>query len=145
MRLQTYNLFLELRINKFDLMGVIRKTQSVSLVLNECEKSSKAISAIELVKRLDDKINKTTVYRLLDKLEDDGLLHYFLDSNGVKWFAKCKICSKSKHHDVHPHFQCTDCGIVDCLEIKITIPEIPNRKVVNSQILVLGQCDLCLQ
>jgi Fur family ferric uptake transcriptional regulator len=69
----------------------------------------------------------------------------FLDSNGVKWFAKCKICSKSKHHDVHPHFQCTDCGIVDCLEIKITIPEIPNRKVVNSQILVLGQCDLCLQ
>ena len=145
MRLQTYNLFLELRINKFDLMGVIRKTQSVSLVLNEVEKSSKAISAIELVKRLDDKINKTTVYRLLDKLEDDGLLHYFLDSNGVKWFAKCKICSKSKHHDVHPHFQCTDCGIVDCLEIKITIPEIPNRKVVNSQILVLGQCDLCLQ
>ena len=145
MRLQTYNLFLKPRINKFDLMGVIRKTQSVSLVLNEFEKSSKAISAIELVKRLDDKINKTTVYRLLDKLEDDGLLHYFLDSNGVKWFAKCKICSKSKHHDVHPHFQCTDCGIVDCLEIKITIPEIPNRKVVNSQILVLGQCDLCLQ
>jgi len=143
--LQTYNLFLELRINKFDLMGVIRKTQSVSLVLNEFEKNSKAISAIELVKRLDDKINKTTVYRLLDKLEDDGLLHYFLDSNGVKWFAKCKICSKSKRHDVHPHFQCTDCGIVDCLEIKITIPEIPNRKVVNSQILVLGQCDLCLQ
>ena len=79
MQLQTYNLFLELGINKFDLMGVIRKTQSVSLLLNEFEKNSKAISAIELVKRLADKINKTTVYRLLDKLEDDGLLHYFLE------------------------------------------------------------------
>ena len=42
-------------------MGVIRKTQSVSLLLNEFEKNSKAISAIELVKRLADKINKTTV------------------------------------------------------------------------------------
>lgn len=143
--MQTYNLFLELGINKFDLMGVIRKTQSVSLLLNEFEKNSKAISAIELVKRLADKINKTTVYRLLDKLEDDGLLHYFLDFNGVKWFAKCKICSKSKHHDVHPHFQCTDCGIIDCLQVKMTIPKIPNRKVVNSQILLLGQCEQCLQ
>ena len=143
MRLQTYNLFLELRINKFDLMGVIRKTQSVSLVLNEFEKNSKAISAIELVKRLDDKINKTTVYRLLDKLEDDGLLHYFLDSNGVKWFAKCKICSKSKHHDVHPHFQCLDCGKVDCLAVSFSIPKIPNRKIEVSQLLIQGKCEAC--
>ena len=70
-------------------MGIIRKTQASKLILNEFQKDSNAISAIELIKRLKSKINKTTVYRLLDKLADDGLLHYFLDMNGVKWFAKC--------------------------------------------------------
>tara|TARA_B100000497_G_scaffold117765_1_gene143346 strand:+ start:3335 stop:3715 length:381 start_codon:yes stop_codon:yes gene_type:complete len=125
-------------------MGIIRKTQAVSLILDEFSKGSNAISAIELIKRLNKKINKTTVYRLLDKLQDDGLLHCFLDFNGVKWFAKCKCCSKTKHQDLHPHFQCTDCGSVDCLEINITIPEIPNRKIINSHLLVLGKCDLCI-
>ena len=125
-------------------MGIIRKTQAVSLILDEFEKESNAISAIELIKRLNKKINKTTVYRLLDKLHDDGLLHYSLDFNGVKWFSKCKCCSKTKHQDVHPHFQCTDCGNVDCLEISLTIPEIPNRKIIKSHVLVLGQCSLCM-
>jgi len=125
-------------------MGIKRKTQAVSLILDEFSKGSNAISAIELIKRLNKKINKTTVYRLLDKLQDDGLLHCFLDFNGVKWFAKCKCCSKTKHKDLHPHFQCTDCGSVDCLEVNITIPEIPNRKIINSHLLVLGKCDLCI-
>ena len=125
-------------------MEIKRKTQAVSLILDEFSKGSNAISAIELIKRLNKKINKTTVYRLLDKLQDDGLLHCFLDFNGVKWFAKCKCCSKTKHQDLHPHFQCTDCGSVDCLEINITIPEIPNRKIINSHLLVLGKCDLCI-
>ena len=125
-------------------MGIIRKTQAVALILDEFEKDSNAISAIELIKRLNKKINKTTVYRLLDKLQDDGLLHNFLDFNGVKWFAKCKNCSKTKHQDVHPHFQCTSCGNVDCLKISVSIPEITNRKIINSHILVLGQCDLCM-
>ena len=132
------------RINKFVVMGIIRQTLAVKLLLGEFEKESSAISAIELIKRLGSQVNKTTIYRLLDKLEDDGLLHYFLDAKGVKWFAKCKGCSKSNHSDIHPHFQCTECGTVDCLEIQVNLPEIPNRKVINSQVLVLGQCDRCL-
>ena len=50
-------------------MGVIRKTQAVTLLLDEFEKDSNAISSTELIKRLSSKINKTTVYRLLDKLD----------------------------------------------------------------------------
>ena len=53
-------------------MGVKRKTEAVTLLLEEFKKDSNAISAIELIKRLDQKINKTTVYRLLDKLEEIG-------------------------------------------------------------------------
>ena len=125
-------------------MGVIRKTKSIEVLLNEFQKDSNAISAIELVEHLSTKLNKTTVYRVLDKLEDDGVLHSFLGKNGIKWYAKCKGCSTSGHLDTHPHFQCLSCGKVDCLTVDIDIPKIQNREVIISQVLIQGKCENCL-
>lgn len=125
-------------------MGIIRKTKSIRLLLDEFEQSSGAISTVELIKRLCNKMNKTTIYRILDRLEDDGVVHSFLGKNGTKWYAKCNGCSESKHEDVHPHFECVECGKVDCLTIDIKIPEIPNRTIVSSQVLIQGRCESCL-
>ncbi len=124
-------------------MGIIRKTRSIEILLTEFKNSGYAISAIELTKRLDEKLNKTTVYRVLDKLEDDGILHSFLDKKGIKWYAKCNNCTHTKHFDAHPHFQCIRCGKVDCLTIDIHIPKIPNREITVSQILIQGKCESC--
>ena len=124
-------------------MGIVRRTLSVELLLNEFKHETNAISVINLIKRLDSKINKTTIYRVLEKLEDDGTLHSFLDSDGIKWYAKCSSCTKSEHNDIHPHFQCTDCGKIDCLHIEVIIPKIPNRKLIASQILIQGKCEAC--
>ena len=126
-------------------MGVLRKTKSVKIVLNEFDKNSSAISVIKLVERLNSEMNKTTVYRILDKLEDDGVLHSFLGKNGLKWYAKCSGCSSKEHHDVHPHFQCTSCGKIDCLAVNVNIPEIPDYKVELSQVLLHGKCKDCLK
>ena len=124
-------------------MGILRKTKSVKILLDEFEKHSTAISAITLIERLHLKMNKTTIYRVLEKLEDDGFLHSFLGKNGLKWYAKCSGCSSAEHHDVHPHFQCSDCGKVDCLSTDVLIPTIPNRTVDVSQILLQGTCEEC--
>ena len=126
-------------------MGIIRKTKSVVTLLNEFDKnsSSGAISVISLIERLNTEFNKTTIYRVLNKLEEDGILHSFLGRNGVKWYAKCKGCSSEKHNDVHPHFQCLDCGKVDCLNTSVHLPEIPNRKIEISQLLIQGKCEEC--
>lgn len=124
-------------------MGVLRKTKSVEIVLNEFEKESSAISVISLVETLGSAMNKTTVYRILNKLEDDGVVHSFLGKNGHKWYAKCNNCSSKMHKDIHPHFQCINCGKVDCLDINVVIPDIPNRKVEVSQILMQGTCEDC--
>ena len=125
-------------------MGVIRKTKSVEVLLNEFNNNSSAISVTKLVTKLNSRFNKTTIYRVLDKLEDDGVLHSFLGKNGLKWYAKCNGCSADKHKDLHPHFQCLDCGKVDCLSFNIEIPKISNRKIEFSQFLIQGQCDECL-
>jgi Fur family ferric uptake transcriptional regulator len=121
-------------------MGIIRKTKSVEVLLNEFNNNSSAISVTKLVTKLNSRFNKTTIYRVLDKLEDDGVLHSFLGKNGLKWYAKCNGCTA----DIHPHFQCLDCGKVDCLSFNIETPVIPNRKVNLAQFLIQGQCDECL-
>ncbi|WP_147679189.1 Fur family transcriptional regulator [Algibacter pacificus] len=126
-------------------MGILRKTKSVEIVVKQFDKDSSAISVITLVERLNSDMNKTTVYRILNKLEDDGVVHSFLGKNGHKWYAKCNNCSSTKHHDVHPHFQCITCGKVDCLDINVHIPEIPNRNVEIAQVLLQGQCDACIK
>lgn len=125
-------------------MGIIRKTKSTDVLLAEFEQTSGAISAVELVKRLDSKMNKTTIYRILDRLEDDGVVHSFLALNGIKWYAKCNGCPEKKHIDIHPHFECVECGKVDCVTIDIKIPVIPNRTVISSQILIQGKCEGCV-
>ena len=123
-------------------MGIIRNTKSVKFLLDEFNNED-AISVIELIRRLNTKLNKTTIYRVLDNLEDDGLLHSFLGAKGIKWYAKCNGCSVSRHTDVHPHFQCLTCGRMDCLSEPISIPEIPNREIIHSHILIQGKCELC--
>lgn len=124
-------------------MGVIRKTKAVEVLLNTFNTSDEAISAKKLINQLGTTFNKTTIYRVLDKLEDDGVLHSFLGKDGLKWYAKCNGCSADEHKDLHPHFQCLKCGKVDCLSVSVTLPKIPNRKIEISQLLIQGTCETC--
>lgn len=128
----------------FVAMGIIRKTASVKFVLNIFEDRQKAVSVVALVKLLQEKMNKTTVYRILDRLEQDGVIHSFLGKEGLKWYAKCQGCSPAHHLDVHPHFQCKDCGTVECLQVDISIPVINNKQIDSAEIILVGKCEDCI-
>lgn len=125
-------------------MAVMRKTRSVKQLLDEFKSSEGALSVVFLVKQLKENMNKTTVYRILDRLEENGQLHSFTDSSGLMWYAKCESsCSEDNHHDVHPHFQCNDCGKVECLDVEINIPQVRNRRIDKTSVLLTGKCEAC--
>ncbi|MEM7552256.1 MAG: transcriptional repressor [Bacteroidota bacterium] len=124
-------------------MGVVRKTKSVEALLSVFEQSQNAISVVDLVERLKEDMNKTTVYRILDRFEKDGIVHSFLGKDGLKWYAKCRSCSSKNHIDAHPHFQCKKCGKVECLQTDFSIPSISNHKIESAQLLLIGQCEEC--
>jgi len=124
-------------------MSVIRRTKSVKYILKVFEEGHEAISVVELVQQLHNEMNKTTVYRILERLENGGIVHSFMDKHGLKWYAKCSECIEGHHTDKHPHFQCNDCGKIRCIELEVSIPNLPNHNIESSELLLIGQCAEC--
>lgn len=124
-------------------MGIVRKTKAVKTLLNIFDNGFQAILAVDLVAQLKEQMNKTTVYRALDRLEDEGLIHSFVGKDGLKWYAKCKQCSSHHHHDIHPHFQCQVCEKVTCLPVEINIPELSGYSVETAAVFLTGRCKEC--
>ena len=125
-------------------MSIFRNTKTVKLLLKMFDKKNQAIPVIDLVSIFKKKMNKTTVYRILHRLEDSGVLHSFIDKDGLKRYAKGDQRTSSSGNQVtHPHFLCEDCGISTCLPLKISTPSIPNYIIKSSEQLYLGQCKDC--
>jgi len=125
-------------------MGIIRKTKAVAAVLKIFEEKNEAKSVVRIIELVKGEMNKTTVYRILDRLEQDGVIHSFNGKDGLKWYAKCNGCTAHNHSDLHPHFQCTKCDRVECLSLDITIPSLKNHRIDTTDILLMGQCEECL-
>lgn len=121
-------------------MAVARRTKSVKILLDAFDHSKSALSVAHLVKRFQSEMNKTTVYRALERLENEGILHSFTGNSGLKWFALCKEAAFSSH----PHFQCQICGQSKCLPLNVAIPFIPNHRVDSVNLILIGQCEDCL-
>ena len=124
-------------------MNIKRKTKSVELILNTF-KDSTAISIIDLVKKFKHNMDKTTVYRILNRLEQSKILHSFIDQNGNKRYAKnnTSIDSNNLIYN-HSHFLCQQCGISLCVPIELKIPKNPTYKVNSSEHLLIGECNKC--
>ncbi|MEO1712057.1 MAG: transcriptional repressor [Bacteroidota bacterium] len=125
-------------------MGIKRQTKSVSTILRLFEKEHHALSVVELVERFKKEMNKSTVYRILERLEQEGIIHSFRGNDGLTWYAKCTDCNTGEHLDHHPHFQCRDCGKVECIPVSIKIPAVAKHKIESAQVLLTGQCADCL-
>ncbi|MEO0625398.1 MAG: transcriptional repressor [Bacteroidota bacterium] len=125
-------------------MGTSRRTKSSIAIEEHFEQNERAFSVVELVELFADSMNKSTVYRILERLEERGKIHSFLGMNGLKWFAKCQGCTSEEHIDVHPHFQCKECKQITCIPVASKIPVIENHTVESASILLVGRCDACL-
>jgi len=126
-------------------MGIVRKTKSVRALLNEFDQTKVAISALELVERLPQQMNRSTVYRILERLEDDKTLHSFTGKDGLAWYAlNPKNGSHSSKLHTHPHFQCEDCGKTECIPVTVPIPDMAERSIESISLLIVGKCADCV-
>lgn len=93
---------------------------------------------------LESRLNKTTVYRVLEKLKKQGKVHSVTDPRGTAYFIPCRDCSEDEHRDFHYHFKCLECREIKCLPEKVSPPVPPGHRVESCELLLLGTCPKCL-
>ena len=120
-----------------------RKTAARSAILAYIRAASAACSHEMLERELGDNINRATIYRTLKRLQEDGLVHRVVGTDGVQYYALCDQCEENDHRHAHVHFQCLTCARVECLdqELSVKLPE--GYREVEWQATVTGVCRNC--
>lgn len=125
-------------------MAVIRKTKTVESLMKFFKKSKYPVSILELTEKFDGTMDKSTIYRIIERLEDSNIIHSFVDSDGMKRYANFKDEEFAINDEgTHPHFVCNDCGISSCLPVKISIPTFPDYIIESAEHLLKGRCKNC--
>lgn len=120
-----------------------RNTKSKQMVLDLLTTSNFALCHEEILQELESKIDRATVYRILNSFCEDGIVHKIVGDEGKQYFALCKKCTAEKHLHQHLHFKCKLCQKVKCIdyEVKINLPE--GYTMENFNAFISGYCPAC--
>lgn len=120
-----------------------RNTPTKEAVLEVLKTAGKAMSqdAIEQEIRMD--INRATIYRVLNRFCEDGVLHRIVADDGKQYFALSDKNDNNKVSDNHFHFKCLACDTIECLpnEVSFTVPNA--YSVAHMNCVLTGICKDC--
>jgi len=115
------------------------KTEIQELIVS----SSVALSHSEIQRSLEGLCDRVTIYRVLERLLAEDVIHKIVNIDGVVKYASCQSCS-SEHSHNHIHFSCQKCKSVTCLEDVEPIYKLPNNyKVSEMNFTLSGLCPEC--
>ena len=120
-----------------------RNTPSKQAIFDLLAESRKAMSQDAIQQKINFGIDRATIYRVLNRFCDDGIMHKIIAEDGKQYFAVCIKCEEKKLADNHFHFRCIQCDTIECLQeaVHFTVPTSYNVKSVNC--LLTGLCEKC--
>jgi Fur family ferric uptake transcriptional regulator len=122
----------------------LRLTPQRIAVLEILMSISKPITQEQIKNRLGKTApNKVTIYRVLEKLLQAGLVHKAFLLERTWHYELSHNCSKNQ---CHPHFTCIDCGDTHCLtEVALPMAKSPDNGFVfhRQQVRLEGICPKC--
>ncbi len=120
-----------------------RTTSSTTAVLELLRAADGALSHEMIESRLTTPVNRSTVYRILNRFVEDGVVHRVVAADGRQYFAPCAGCEPKRHAHDHPHFHCISCELVECLseQMEISLPQGYRSAEINAT--VSGYCSVC--
>ncbi|MDR1739209.1 MAG: transcriptional repressor, partial [Bacteroidales bacterium] len=121
-----------------------RNTKTKQLVMAVLENSKSALCHEEIEKLLPEKIDRVTIYRILQGFCDDGKVHKIINNDGRTYYALCNHCNEGHHNDNHPHFHCVTCDTITCMEQPVAMQKLPSGyKAVSTAAYISGYCKKC--
>lgn len=122
-----------------------RNTKSKTAILELIKNSDVALSHPEIEERLGGICDRVTIYRVLERLEEEGEIHKIATLEGALKYASCHACTEAYHHDNHIHFCCEKCHSVTCIDEvhpNFNLPE--NYRINTVSFTVSGLCPNCV-
>lgn len=120
-----------------------RNTPAKEAVLSVLNSSTKAMSQDAIEREIDMKINRATIYRVLNRFCEDGVLHRIVADDGKQYFAVCIKCDEKKQPLHHFHFRCTHCDTIECMPIPVHFSIEKGYSVENVNCVLTGTCKDC--
>jgi len=123
----------------------LRKTPHRMAVLNMLIYADRPLSASDILKKSPIiKINKVTVYRILSTFKEEGIIREIPTEQRDKHYEMA-----CRHNPIHPHFYCSACKTMTCLE-PLTLSQAielfskPHGFTIdNISVNITGVCDRC--
>ena len=125
-------------------MKLTRNTAAKSEILDLITKSEVALSHAEIQVLTNGICDRVTIYRVLERLINEDLIHKAVNLDGTVKYASCSH-SHDNHSHNHVHFSCTSCNLVTCLdrvEPKFTLPQ--NYQIKEVNFTLTGLCPNCI-
>src|SRR5690606_16087525 len=121
-----------------------RNTIAKTKILNVITDSKIALSHSEIHQLLDDFCDRVTIYRVLDRLIEEDLIHKIVTMDGAIKYAAGHACATVHQYHNHIHFSCEQCHTVTCIEDVEPSFKLPEKyKIHNVNFTLSGICPEC--
>lgn len=125
----------------------LRVTDTRLQILDIFQTKTFALSQPDLMELLPETTDRVTVYRILERFVQHGLLHEVADFSGAIHYALCQDqCDEAIHRHDHLHFHCRICKTTRCTNVQFaqfTLPE--GFSIEKTSLLIEGVCNTCNQ
>lgn len=121
-----------------------RNTPAKEAVLSVLSASAKAMSQDAIEQKLSIEADRATIYRVLNRFCEDGVLHRIVAEDGKQYFAVCIQCDDKKKTPLHHfHFRCTQCETIECLPLPVHFTLQAGYQVERVNCVLTGVCKDC--
>lgn len=121
-----------------------RNTIPKEAVLSALTRTGKAMSQDAIMRQMDVKADRATVYRVLNQFCEDEIIHKIVADDGKQYFAVCVRCGEKKIPNNHFHFRCTECETIECLPVLVEFSVLKKYKVQRMNCVLVGVCKDCV-
>ena len=131
-----------------DLLGSsgLRRTGPRTAILGVLIQAGKPLTQEEIASKLGSAVaNKVTIYRVLERFCEAGLVHKAFMQKRTWHF---ELADKCTERQCHPHFTCKECGVISCLvDLPVSIVAgVQKGFVIHRQRVQLeGLCPRCVR
>lgn len=122
-----------------------RSTPAKEAVLRILGHAQMAMSQDAIERRLDIPVDRATIYRILNRLCEDSVLHRVIADDGKQYFALCARCDDGVKPADHFHFRCTVCQTIECLSVSVNFSAPAGYRVETVNCILSGVCGDCAE